>query len=430
MKAPSLFLSWLAPALLQAAELPPPELPQGVGVNIHFTTGHEADLDRIAAAGCKFIRMDFDWQATERKPGQYDWSAYDHLTTSLERRGLRALYILDYSNPLYESPVRTTNAVTGAERETGIASPQHPASVAAFARWAGAAAGHFRGQHIVWEIWNEPNIGFWKPKPDARQYATLALAAGKAIREADPQATLLGPATSEFPWEFMETVFQAGALDYFDGVSVHPYRNPRQGPETAATDYRRLRSLIDRYAPTAKRGKILVISGEWGYASSTSGVSLETQAAFLVRQQLANLLEGVPLSIWYDWKNDGSNPADNEHNFGTVLPELTPKPAYAALQTLTRELSGYRVVRRQAMGNDEDFVLVMTNAAGLCQLAVWTTAQPHDIDLRLAGQVLPAIPVTDESGAPGELKLDGGRLRLPLSAAPRYVVLGRAVLKE
>ena len=39
------------------------------GVNIHFVTGHEKDLDLIAAAGFKFIRMDFGWQGTERVKG-------------------------------------------------------------------------------------------------------------------------------------------------------------------------------------------------------------------------------------------------------------------------------------------------------------------------------------------------------------------------
>jgi hypothetical protein len=43
---------------------------------------------------------------------------------------------------------------------------------------------------------NEPNISFWKPKPDVQQYSTLALATAKAVREADPNATIIGPATS------------------------------------------------------------------------------------------------------------------------------------------------------------------------------------------------------------------------------------------
>jgi hypothetical protein len=43
-----------------------------------------------------------------------------------------------------------------------------------------------------------------------------------------------------------------------------------------------------------------IISGEWGYATHAQGLSLETQADFLTRQQLFNLLQGIPISIWYD----------------------------------------------------------------------------------------------------------------------------------
>jgi len=192
----------LCAANVFAADLPPLTFPEGVGVNIHFTRGNERDLDMIRDAGFKFIRMDFGWSATERKKGEYNWSAYDELTANLEKRGIRPLYILDYGNALYEGQMASINPITR-KPVMETASPQHPESVAAFARWAAASAKHFKGRRVIWEIWNEPNIFFWKPKPNADQYATLALATAKAVREADPDATIIGPASSEFPWPFL-----------------------------------------------------------------------------------------------------------------------------------------------------------------------------------------------------------------------------------
>jgi hypothetical protein len=250
MNSATLVLAAVLP-LAATAQIPTPVLPQGVGVNIHFVTGQERDLDLIAAAGFKLVRMDFAWTAIEKEKGQYDWSGYDELTANVEKRGIRAIYILDYSHPRYEETVEGQNPITHQTHKT-TAAPQHPESVAAFARWAAAAAKHFAGRKIIWEIWNEPNIQFWPPKPDAQQYATLALATGKAIREADPHATVVGPATSAFPWDFLETVFKSGALDYLDAVSVHPYRSAAKPPETAAPDYAKLRQLIDRYTPGGK----------------------------------------------------------------------------------------------------------------------------------------------------------------------------------
>jgi polysaccharide biosynthesis protein PslG len=424
MKHSWLFFFCALAGLGMASEIPQASFPNGVGVNIHFVTGHQRDLDAIAGAGFKWIRMDFGWEGIERKPGEYDWSGYGELLGNLERRGLRALFILDYSNPLYEQTVTSPNPMNHQPHKT-TASPQQPESIAAYARWAAAAAKHFHGRPVVWEIWNEPNIQFWSPKPDVKQYLAMALAAGKAIRQAEPTATLVGPATSGFPWEFLESCFQGGLLQYLDAVSVHPYRDPKSPPETAAADYRKLRQLIDRYAPAGRAGRLPILSGEWGYSSFSRGVSLERQAAFITRQQLANALAGVPLSIWYDWKNDGTDPNENEHNFGTVLPDLSPKPAYLAIQTLTHELSGYAVGQRVEIGGDQDYLLQCIDSKGLRKLVAWTTGSPHSLALELDKANPAEITAKNYLGAQSDLKVEGKRLMLTLDSGPQYIMLGQ-----
>jgi hypothetical protein len=420
---------WLGLALLLsfraiASEIPEPVLPQGVGINIHFVTGHQHELDLIQAAGFKFVRMDFAWTATERQKGQYDWSEYEQLLQHLDQHGLRAILILDYSNPLYEQSVTCTNPMNN-QLHTTIAAPQHPESIAAFARWAAAGVEHFRNRHVLWEIWNEPNIEFWSPQPDAQQYTTLALATCKAIRQVAPEATIIGPASSTFPWDFLETLLKSGALEYLDAVSVHPYRRFDQPPETAAADFHRLREMIDRYAPPGRAGKIPILSGEWGYTSATRrGVSLQTQAAFAVRQQLANLLEGVPLSIWYDLSNDGRNPAEREENFGTMYSNLKPKPAYLALQVMTKQLSGFGIAGRLPIGNSDDYLLRFTNSAGASKLVAWTLGKPHAYGLQLSEAHAAGANITMGDGSARPVAIDSGRLRLELQAMPQYVTLG------
>jgi hypothetical protein len=419
----------LLPALGGAAEIPEPIFPSGVGVNIHFVTGNEKDLDLIAAAGIKFIRMDFAWTGTERKKGQYDWSGYEQLLSNLEKRDIRPIFILDYSNPLYEGEVGGTNPLTHVAHRT-TASPQHPESVAAFAKWAAAATKHFAGHRILWEIWNEPNIQFWSPKPDAQQYTALALATCKAIREVEPSETIIGPASSTFPWEFLETFLKSGVLEYLDGVSVHPYRGLKSPPETAAADYKRLKELIEKYAPGGANGKkVPILDGEWGYSSNTKGVSLETQAAFAARQQLINLLNGVPVSIWYDWKNDGDDPAENEHNFGLVMPDLKPKPAYVAIKTLTRELASYRITRRLPLAGADDYVLLLADSTGNKKLAAWTLAEPHEITFETSAR-MPRKPLgTKSNGESFTPRTLADRLTLELTAAPQYITLGNVPMR-
>src|SRR4051812_21903550 len=194
----AVFATLLLP-LFAAAQIPSPVIPNGVGVNIHFVTGQKEDLDLIAAAGFKFIRMDFSWEATEPKRGEYNWKGYDELTANLERRGIRAIYILDYVHAAYEETVDATHPFTR-EKQKHTASPRHPESIAAFARWSAAAAKHFHGHHILWEIYNEPNGFFWKPSPDANEYSALALATAKKIKETEPNSTVVAPAMSGFAW--------------------------------------------------------------------------------------------------------------------------------------------------------------------------------------------------------------------------------------
>ena len=407
MKFLAPFLIVLLPITLLAGENNPLfVIPAGVGVNIHFVGGHQRDLDMIADAGFKWVRMDFAWESIEKTKGVYDWSAYDELTANLEKHGLGAIYILDYSNPLYEEKAGDQ-----------VAAPHHSLSVDAFSKWAAAAANHYHGKRIMWEIWNEPNGGFWKPVANVSQYSALAVATAAAIRAADAPATIIAPACAGFDWRFLETFLQSSVLENLDAVSVHPYRDFKTGPETAAADYARLRGLIEKYAPTDEKKKMPILSGEWGYSTQHGGASLETQAAYAVRQQLSNLMNGVPLSIWYDWQNDGPDANYNEHNFGTVMNDLTPKPAYIAIKTMTKNLGGY-VFKERMASNEKDYLLIFTNYHDQ-KLAAWTTGEPHQVKASFG--VPKGLTGVDGMGKAFTPKIEDGKLVIDLEPLPKYV---------
>jgi polysaccharide biosynthesis protein PslG len=393
----------------------------GAGINIHFVTGHEKDLDLIAAAGFKFIRMDFEWQETELKKGTYNWEAYDELTSNLKQHGLRAIFILDYSNSLYEEPVKSKDPLTGNE-QVDIASPRHPESITAFSQWSAAAAIHFKNSNIIWEIWNEPNISFWKPKPDVSQYIDLALATCKAVKAVVPDAVIIGPTTSEVPLSFLESFLASGVLEYLSAVSVHPYRNYSNSPETAGSDYKKLRELIYRYAPSGKK-EIPIISSEWGYSSSTKGVSLETQAELIVRMQLSNLQNGIPVSVWYDWKNDGDDPAEHEQNFGTVSSDLKPKPAYITIKAMNMQLEGFTLLKKIDLKNEKDYALLFKNDKGKYKICAWTVDMSHSAIMDNIVQNVSGSTAIDGKGNIIKLKTEQGKLALDLNALPQYITL-------
>ena len=352
-------------AAIGAEPLPGPAIPEGFGVNIHFT-GLPKDLHMIAEAGFKFVRMDLVWSRIEQTKGKYDFkgSGYDSLTLGCEKLGIRVLYILDYSNELYESD-RSVRTEAGRK---------------AFADFAEAAAKRYAGKGILWEVWNEANLEhFWSPQPSVDDYCKLVDAVAPRIRNADPSGHVVAGATSQIPLGWFEDCFKNGLLQWIDVLSVHPYRS--QNPETVIRDYARLRELIKSYAPAGKQ--IPVISGEWGYSNlnwDKSHLTEQQQAEYLVRMFLINSYQNIPVSIWYDWKNDGTDPNEREHHFGTVGHDLNPKAAYLAAKVLSSTLKGYSISEKIDLGNENDFAFKL-NRDNREAVVFWTIGEKHNVTL-------------------------------------------------
>lgn len=387
-----------------APKLPMITVPNGFGVNIHFR-GEPRDLDLIVNAGFKFIRMDLTWEAVERKKGVYEFdkAGYDTLTEGCSKRGIRILYILDYSNRLYES-------------ERSVRTEQGRRAFAAFAE---AAATRYAGKGILWEIWNEPNIKlFWKPQPSIDDYCKLVKAAAKRIKKADKSGLVVAPATSTIHFKWLEDCFKNGLLDLIDVLSVHPYRP--HPPETVIEDYGKLRELIKRDAPNGKN--IPIISGEWGYSNinwNKARLTDEQQAQYLVREFLINLYQKIPVSIWYDWKNDGTSPDEREHHFGTVRHDLKPKTAYLAVKTLSSTLDGYAIVKRLRTVSEKDFALLLKKGWNEA-ITTWTTGEEHQIILQCpAGKGT----ITDMLGHPKKISWLDDALKLTISQRPQYILI-------
>jgi polysaccharide biosynthesis protein PslG len=396
----------LAPAALAAdvPALPNPAIPNGFGVNIHFTRNTQ-ELDLIAKAGFKLIRMDLSWSAVEKTRGVYDFekTGYDSLTKGCTDRDISILYILDYSNKLYEKD-RSVRTEEGRK---------------AFAAFAEAAAKRYAGKGILWEMWNEPNIKqFWSPQPNAEDYCKLVEETAPRIKAADPHSQVVAGATSQIPMSWLEDCFKAGLLKWIDVLSVHPYRS--RPPETVVPDYAKLRVLIKRYAPAGK--DIPIISGEWGYSNinwDKSRLTEQQQAAYLARMFLTNLYQGIPVSIWYDWRDDGKDPNEREYNFGTVRYDLAPKAAYLAVKVLSSTLAGYSIDRRVDLGNEQDFAFWLKNGQHDA-IAFWTLGERHTVTLPIEPTEVTLVGIY---GGKVVINWKTEELKLRAEQAPQYVLI-------
>jgi hypothetical protein len=404
----------------------------GMGVNIHFIDAKPGELEMLSRAGFHWVRMDCSWGRIEKKPGAYDFSDYDRLLASLDRFHIRAVLILDYGNDLYDQGM----------------SPHTDAGRAAYARWAAALATHFQGRGVVWEIWNEPNIHFWKPHPNADDYAKLALTACQAIQQAAPGEFVVGPALSGYKIGFIEAAARAGIMNYWRGITIHPYF--RTCPESYGALYDRTRELIRKYAPPGK--KIDVMCGESGYSTSWWGIHADsqdqasasplassvlstiplaiddqTQGKYLARLFLFNVLSGVPLTIWYDWHNDGTDPSNQEHNFGIVRYDYHAgaaevydrKPAYDAALTYSSQLAGFRFQERLSTASKQDFVLSFAKNGEEC-LVAWTADwAAHDVTVPAPNGAYVATSYDGRKQTP--IQVTDGTMTLLLNGGPQYV---------
>jgi len=356
-----------APIIAVAAPFPaPPVVTDTLGINIHFSDSPKL-MDMVKAEGVHFIYMDFTWPSVEHVKGQYDFSAADKLYDQIASRGMQANFLLDKNNSFYGADPTKTEWLQG------------------YAHFAAAAAAHFKGKGVVWELWGEadnpPNwvSGTYSPS----QYMAMVRVAAPAMHRADPTCKIVAPGTTGVNLSYLKTCMQEGLLDLVDGVGVDPYRqNPYHAhssngtPESLVSDYAQLRADMRRYG-----GKTLpIVCSELGWSSDAAegGLKIQTQGDYVARMFLVNLSQGVPLSNWYTFQDAAPQGTTNpEWAYGTVNSDLTLKPAYREMQLLATSLRGATFSQKLDDGNLSDWLLVFKTPAGHKTLAAWTTGDAH-----------------------------------------------------
>jgi hypothetical protein len=81
-------------------------------------------------------------------------------------------------------------------------------------------------------------------------------------------------------------------------------------------------------------------------------------------------MNNIPVSIWYDWHDDGTNKTDQEHNFGIVFneyksganPVYKPKESYLSAKTMNTVLKGFHFVKRITTNDYKDYVLLFIDS--------------------------------------------------------------------
>lgn len=392
-----------------------PSSPFGMGLYLYRYPGDEEGLkmmDRAAEmgsrAGVKWSREEFQWHRIEPERGKFDFSYYDKMVETANRHGISVYGIIAYWS--------------------GWTKQYTQEGVQDYADYCRALVTHYKDRIKHWEVWNEPNIFFWTGPKEL--YSDLLKQAYKAIKEADPEALVLGCSTSGIDREFISRVIADGAP--FDILTIHPYR----GHLDERGFIRELQEAAVLAGDSKGKTKPTWIT-EMGLPTQLyGGLSERNQALFLARCYLSALASGIDTNIsWYDFREDGRNPFYNEHRFGVVRhDDLAPKPAYRALATICRTLGVPRLKGEIKMGDGVICHLYTTNTGqdvaamwsmGSDRLVSLSVADPQADIIDLMGGKPPALRAGRErilalrSNTP--LLIRGRNLKLASKAAPLQV---------
>lgn len=351
-------LMWLVMAAVRPpgvlVTLPPPQTVTtthpNVGVHTRLTDEVEAwkiqrTLAWVREMGAPHIVEYFPWAYIETAPGKYDWAHSDTVIEHARNQGLTVIARLGMT-PAWARPDpaerETTATYLDAERYDAFA-----AFVAAFvARYAGQV------EHII--IWNEPNLSFeWGYRPvDPAAYTELLRVSYRAAHAANDEIVVLGGALAPTlePEDsprglndllYLETMYTAGAGDYFDALSAHTYGlgfPPEMPPAPDLLNFRRvelLREIMDAHGDAHK--PIYITEAGWNdHPRWTWSVTPAQRIAYTL-DAYAWAEEHWPwcpvVAMWmFRTPRPGYNYQDN---YAFVTPDFHKRMIYEAVQAYT-----------------------------------------------------------------------------------------------
>ncbi len=174
-------------------------------------------------------------------------------------------------------------------------------------------------------------------------YAELLKQAYAAVKKGNPQAQVLGCSTAGIDRGFIRKTMELGGP--FDILTIHPYRGHLDDQEFIG-DLHKVADLAKR--PDGSRRPVWITEMGWATHMPHNSLAMDfqvttqrRQAELIARAYIDAIASNVAPNIsWYDFRNDGDDPFNFEHNMGIITRDFRPKPAYRAYATMTRMLRG------------------------------------------------------------------------------------------
>lgn len=326
---------------------------------------------RMFDAGVSWIRIgqyentsDYtSWDWIEQKRGVLAIPpGLDDYVDSLVDNGVKIQVQLLYGNPMYTSPAgKLPDAIMPApggfhNPDRSLYSvfwpPKTPEQVAAFVRYVQFVVGHFRGRIRYYALWNEQDIDYWNPLPNAEEYGRLLKAFIPAVHRADPQAKVIygGQAdpTREFARRALDACDCAAGIDVF---AYHTYPGYGSNLNPESMDYgaygdespAKLREMVRAYPGI--RQDIPFWDDEFNSIPSWPGSDESVQSKYIPRGMIYNWARGVRTFVWLLTAATDGNEYDDFgmiHGLRHLPDDFTPRPVFYALQNTNALFSDTR----------------------------------------------------------------------------------------
>ncbi len=296
--------------------------------------------------------------------------------------------------------------------------------------WVTKVARQFKGRVRYYEFINEPDL----KKMTAAQYADLIRPAVAALREADPDARVLGPATVEIRLGWMKQFLEAGGGKLVDEWSFHPYEGHEStDPHYLSAKMTAMRGLLKQFG----LGEIPLWQGEHAIAAQRNDtIWPNTQAERWVSDRDVFEQFGIPVErdmhFYLNPRGYGKVPSYAWTKEGPMALSLVSRTRYA--MTRGKKFAGALDFGPNGQGLftglrfDGDGETVVSLRANNVESG-GKVGLSHDFNVvtRLLLSKTLDLTVTDAWGNERQIPIRNGRVTLPLDGLPLYVRLPRGV---
>lgn len=225
-RVPSLTAAFLVLATAGSPAASPDEAPpvSPWGITAHALRTNESQnrevlIRRMKEAGITTLREEFSYTRVHNAKGEFDFTRFDELLSKLDASGIGVVGILSAYN----------NDLSKGGHGRFVPMYAHPEEWRKYVR---EVVRRYHDRVEAWVVWNEPDGGFWAPRPNAAEYVPLLKIAYEEIKAANPKALVVTGGLESWNTEYLSDMYIAGARGYFDVVGVHRY-----GPGPDANPY-------------------------------------------------------------------------------------------------------------------------------------------------------------------------------------------------